>query len=182
MKARALLCALAVPAVMALTACGQPAAGQPAPVTSYWPNQEKLTEWATAVEREGQQNHPEVYAGVEIDLAADTVIVHRIPSAAFDEAVRGLLPPTATVRYIDSTYSERQLTGWAAAVVADTDYWRERHAELRLVGTKPGQCVRVGIDNPARDAASITARYPDSPICVEHADKAVPLTGGKAST
>lgn len=180
MKARTLLPALAVPAIMALTACGQPAAGQPAPVTTFWSNQEKLTDWAAAVEREGQQHHPEAYAGVEIDLAAHTVIVHRIPSAAFDDAVRRLLPPAATVRYIDAAYSERQLTGWAAAVAADTDYWRKRHVELRLVGTKPGQCVRVGIDNPGRDTASITARYPHRSICVEHASKAVPLNDRKA--
>ncbi|MEU5946860.1 hypothetical protein ABZ793_15020 [Micromonospora sp. NPDC047465] len=63
MKARTLLLALAAPAVMALTACGQPAAGQsaagqPEPVVSDWPNQGRLTDWAAAVEREGQQNHP----------------------------------------------------------------------------------------------------------------------------
>ncbi|GAB3159088.1 hypothetical protein GCM10027290_63460 [Micromonospora sonneratiae] len=182
MKARTLLLALAMPAVMALAACGQAAAGQPAarqpdPAVSDWPNQGRLTEWATTVEREGQQNHPEVYAGVEINLDADTVIVHRIPSATFDEAIRRLLPPAATVRYIDATYSEQQLADWTAAVTADTDYWRQRGIELHLIGTKPGQCVLIGIDNPARDTTSITARYPARPICVEHASGAVPLTG-----
>jgi hypothetical protein len=173
-----LLLGLVVPAAMLLPACGQPAAGQPEPVISDWPNEGKLSEWAAAVAHEGQQNHPDVYAGVEINVVANTVIVRRIPSATFDEAVRGLLPPAATVRYIDATYSERQLTGWAATVVADTDYWRKHGIELNLVAAKPGLCVEVGIDDPARDTAAITARYPGRPICVEHAGKAVPLTTG----
>ncbi|OZV75729.1 hypothetical protein CA850_28245 [Micromonospora echinospora] len=182
MKVRTLLLTLAVPAVIALTAgaqpaTAQPAAGQPEPVIIDWPTQDKLLGWAAAVEHEGQQHHPEVYAGVAIDPILGTVVVHRVPSAAFDDAVRRLLPPSAAVRYVDAVYPERELAAWAAEVVADIDYWRERGVELNLVGSRPGQCVLVGTEDPVRDAASIGARYPGWPLCVEHDGGAVTLVG-----
>ncbi|MFI6824199.1 hypothetical protein ACIBJE_25150 [Micromonospora sp. NPDC050187] len=180
MKVRTLLLTLAVPAVMGLTAGAQPAAAQSEPVIIDWPTQEKLLGWAAAVEHEGRHNHPEAYAGVAIDPTVGTVIVHRIPSVAFDDAVRRVLPPSAAVRYVDAEYSEGHLAAWTAEVVADTDYWRERGVELNLVGSKPGQCVLVGVEDPARDAASIGARYPGWPLCVEHDGRAVPLAGGQA--
>jgi hypothetical protein len=185
MKVRTLLLTLAVPAVVALTVGGQPVAAQPVaelpePVIIDWPTQDKLLDWAAAVEREGRRNHPEAYAGVAIDPILGTVIVHRVPSARFDDSVRRVLPPSAAVRYVDAVYPERELAAWAAGVAADTDYWREHGVELNLVGSVPGQCVLVGTEEPARDVASISARYPGWPLCVEHDGGAVLLTGDEA--
>ncbi|WP_416904869.1 hypothetical protein [Micromonospora echinospora] len=185
MKVRTRMLTLVAPAVLALTAGGLPVAAQPVaelpePVIIDWPTQEKLLDWAAAVEHEGQRNHPETYAGVAVDPTLGTLIVHRVPSAGFDDAVRRVLPPSAAVRYVDAAYPERELAAWAAEVAADTDYWRARGVELNLVGSVPGQCVLVGTEEPARDAAPISARYPGWPLCVEHDGGAVLLTGDEA--
>jgi hypothetical protein len=155
------------------------AGSRPAPATPFpsdWPNQFRLSEAASTISAAAQQRYPEVYAGVELDVPGDVVIVHRRPTAGFDEAIAALVPGV-TVRFAYSPHSEAQVTAWQERVVADQTYWRSRGITLNGIGPRFGQCVVVQVDDPERDRLAIVTHYPDWSICVEQGGPAVPLVG-----
>lgn len=184
MRTRALFTLLAVSALAALAVLGLPGAGAapaqhpPAPAISDWPHQTALLDAAVMAETAGQQRFPTLYAGVSLDLPGDALLVHRIPSPTFDQAIRALIPASVFIRYVDALYSETQLAEWMVEVVADQNYWHGRRIPLNSVGVRIGECVEAGVDEPARDGAAIIAHYPQRPICIELAGAAVPLTAG----
>ncbi|MFG1918089.1 hypothetical protein [Micromonospora sp. NPDC048898] len=164
---------LALPA-----ACASPSASAvpsvPHAEQSYWPAQDALNDAAEAVDGVGER-WPDVYADVSLDVPAGVLLVHRIPSAGFDEAVRQL-GVHVTVRFVDAQHSARALDRWVEQIAADMDYWRQRGVAVYEVGPTIGKCVSVGVGDPQRDAAAVTAHYPGVPLCVEQGAPAVPLT------
>lgn len=182
MPRRPMLALLAVP-LLAVAACTAPtaqAAPQPPPATavpapSYWPGQEALMAAGETVDTTAPTRWPDAYAGVELDVPAGVLIVHRVPTASLDAAVRALVPQV-TVRFADAVYSARQLGAWAEQVRADLPYWQRRGITIHEVGTRPGQCVTVGAADPARHASTIVARYRAMAVCVEQGHPAEPLT------
>ncbi|MFG1892340.1 hypothetical protein ACGFIR_31340 [Micromonospora sp. NPDC049051] len=169
-------------ALPALAINAQPSGTPPqpgaAPARSYWPHQDSLGDAAAAVSEAGPRSWPQTYAGVELNLDGNELIVHRIPSdPAVDQAIRALVP-TVRVRLADADHPERQLTAWHAEMISDRPYWHNRGITLHNIGTRTGECVTVGIDNPTRDAAVVIAYYAHQAICIEYAGPPVLLTSG----
>ncbi|RKN51207.1 hypothetical protein D7223_05760 [Micromonospora endolithica] len=168
---------LALPLLALCAACAAPTASASGPSPhseqSYWPGQQALTDAAGAVDAIGVR-WPDVYAGVSLDLPADVLLVHRVPAAGFDEAVRRLVPHV-TVRFVDAEHAALALDRQAERVVRDVDYWRQRGVSVHSVGTTIGECVTVGVGDPDRDAAVVTAHYRGVPLCVEQGAPLVPL-------
>ncbi len=146
---------------------------QPDPTRSDWPNQERLNQAAQAADDLGAK-HPDVYAGVEMELPTDVLIVHRVrgiaDTAAFDQAVhdrvRAVAAPSRVV-IENALYTQAQLHAWAATLRGDDDYWKGRGVEGYSVGSPPGgNCVKVGLTDPARDGDIFRNHY-TFPICLE---------------
>lgn len=169
---------LIVPLLALPAGCASPSASArpdvPNAEQSYWPAQDALSDAADVVDRVGGR-WPDVYADVSLDVPAGVLLVHRIPSAGFDEAVRQL-GLHITVRFVDAQHSARALARWVEQVSADMDYWRQRDVAVYEVGPTIGKCVSVGVGDPHRDTAAVTAHYPGVPLCVEQGAPAVPLT------
>ncbi|MFI6226158.1 hypothetical protein ACIBCR_02425 [Micromonospora echinospora] len=182
MRSRALLAfvaasvLLAAPALAVAGAASGPRPPAPTPFPSDWPNQEKLMNAYAKVETDARKHFPDTYAGSQLDLPGDALVVHRKPSPEFDEAIRALVPGV-TVRYAYASHSERQVNAWTERVIADYDYWRGRGITLHGIGPDMGQGVFVEIDNPFRDDIALLTHYDDLPLRVEQGGPAVPLIG-----
>ncbi len=145
----------------------------PDPNRSDWPNQQRLGLAAEAADDLGAE-HPDVYAGVEMDLLTDVLIVHRLrgiaDTAAFDQAVhdrvRAVAAPSRVV-IENAVYTQVQLRAWATTLGGDDDYWRSRGIGVYSVSSLPGgSCVKVGLVDPARDGDTYRNHY-TFPICLE---------------
>lgn len=178
MTTRRPIALVVAPLLAALAACGTPTTAAPHaadPHRSDYPNQAALDGYAATVQDLGRRSYPSVYAGVEVDPAADKVIVHRRPDPAFDRAVRERVPgEQLTIQ--DAPQTEVQLVAWVATVSTDQAYWQARGITINRIETVPGgSCVKVGVSDPGRDQADIVAHYAPMPVCVEAAGPDVPL-------
>jgi hypothetical protein len=184
MPGRPTLALLLAAPLLAASACTTPvasAAPQPPPATaapvvepSYWPGQDTLMDAGTTIDATAPTRWPAAYAGVELDLPAGHVLVHRVPTPGMDDAIRALVPQVS-VRFVDTAYSERQIAGWMDQVLADWTYWQRRGVTVHEVWPRFGTCVVVGVEDPRRHASVVAARYPSATVCVEHGSPAVPL-------
>ncbi|MFI1194249.1 hypothetical protein ACH4T9_13460 [Micromonospora sp. NPDC020750] len=180
MRSRSLAALLALPVLLAPPALAASAAGSwqpgtPAPMPSDWPHQAALTLAAMKVDVTAERRWPDSYAGVELDLPSDVLIVHRKPTPGLDGAIAALVP-RVDVRYAYAAHSSRQINTWRDQIYSDRGYWRTRGVELHGVGPVFGRCVAVEVDNPDRDRPAIVTHYPDRPICVEQGSESVPLS------
>ncbi len=118
------------------------------------------------VDELGRSRFPDRYAGLE--RAGDTLVVHRKPSAALDEAVR-VLAAGNPVEFRDAPHSRRELEALRKRVERDLDGWRRRGVAVSSVGTAPdGTAVEVGAPDVARVRQEFTERYgADAPLRVE---------------
>ncbi|MDM4783347.1 hypothetical protein [Micromonospora sp. b486] len=169
----------ALPMLVACAAPGASASPHPPPSSrqSLWPQQQALTDAAVVVDSAAGARWPDAYAGVSLDVAGGVLLVHRIPAAGLDAAVRDL---AAGVRvwFVDARHSARTLDGWAGRVTADVGYWQRRGVVVHSVGTDIGQCVRVEVANPGRDSAPIIGHYRPMALCVRQGSPAEPLPAG----
>lgn len=134
----------------------------PAPVPA---NQEsEVDEAAMRVDRMGRERFPDVYAGVE--LRESRLVAFRVPSPAFDQAVRDLRLSVET-ELVDAPYSAQALEGLASRVVADIGYWKSQGIEVMSVGARPdGTAVEVGTPQADRLAPLLPGRYGTTPPAV----------------
>ncbi|MGW0434835.1 hypothetical protein ACWDV4_20145 [Micromonospora sp. NPDC003197] len=167
--------AVLVPLFAVVVGCGQaPPVAAPAPVFSTpdpnrsdWPNQSTLNNHAQIVQKLGERKYRDVFAGVEIDLYGDRIIVYRLPNPAFDRAVQAVISGRVTLR--DAQYSEAQLYAWQATLHSDYTYWQRRDIPLHTIGRRPGgTCVEVGVEDPDRHGTVLRDHYPNIPLCVAH--------------
>ncbi|WP_327031319.1 hypothetical protein [Micromonospora ureilytica] len=172
----ALLAACATPTVSAGPQ-EPPASTTPAPQQSYWPGQDALSDAAVVVEGAAVPRWPHAYAGVSLDVPGDVLMVHRVPTAGFDDAIRAVTPGV-TVRLVDAAHSARALDGWIERVRSDVAYWRSRGVVVHSSFVEIGTCVTLEVAEPQRDIARLTAFYPGIPLCVRQGEPAVPLTAG----
>jgi hypothetical protein len=115
------------------------------------------------------ERFPDVYSGLAIEAECDRLVVYRIPSAAFDAAIRAALPG-APVVIRDATRSERDLNAWTQRITDDLPYWRARGIQVVSVGGDPTTgVIHVGTRDVERVRREFPVRYgTDVPFDVEH--------------
>ncbi|GGM05963.1 hypothetical protein [Micromonospora yangpuensis] len=175
MRSRTLFALLLVPIAAAGSAVAGPrheaTAAPPAEVVfsdEFWLHQEQLGRAAETVEPVARRQWPESYAGLEVDVPANVLVVRRVPgNPGIDRALRALVP--VSVRLIDAVYPERQVDAWTERLRADRGYWQEqRGIEIIESRPDPGRCVSIGLDDPERDGPALIAHYRQTmAVCVE---------------
>ncbi|GAA0817420.1 hypothetical protein [Spirilliplanes yamanashiensis] len=132
-----------------------------------------------AIDEAGGRDFAAAYAGVEVDQAGVRAIVHRVPAADFDAAVRGLTPAGVCVVVRDAAHSRATLAALQERITADLAEWEGRGVRIETVGARhDGSGVEVGARDPERARAELAARYgADAPIVVVRSGPVVPLPG-----
>ncbi|WP_434740406.1 hypothetical protein [Micromonospora sp. SH-82] len=161
LRRRIALLALALP-LLALPTVGThaTAGGRQPPAAT----QEDLGAAASLVDATGAARWSDAYAGVALDVPAGVLIVHRIPTSRLDAELSALVP--VPVRFVDAMHPARTLDAWQAQVFGDRDRWEARGVLIHSIWVDFGQCVILEIGDPQRDAARLTAAYPDMTLCV----------------
>jgi hypothetical protein len=153
--------AAAACAVLMTVPGGAVAHASPAPEPSPAAQQTAAEDAAMQVDRMGRERFPDVYAGVE--LREQRVLIFRLPSAPFDQAVRELQLP-AEHELHDAPYSARVLEELAQRVVADIEFWKGQGIQIMSVGSRPdGTAVEVGTPQAAQLAPQLPGRYGTNP-------------------
>lgn len=147
----------------------------PPPTTdpTFWKVQAQLDELAPRVEVLGKQ-FPDAYAGIALEQEHAWLAVYRVPSAAFDAAVRRELPD-APLRIVDAAHSSRELNALLKRILADRTYWEGHGIALNtLSALYDGSCVQVGTPDPDTAKPLFAQRYGQAaPIRIVHAEPAV---------
>jgi hypothetical protein len=153
--------AAAACAVLLAVPGGAVAHANPAPGPFPTPQETEAEDAATRVDRMGRERFPDVYAGVE--LREQRVVIFRMPSAPFDQAVQELRLPVETESH-DAPYSARTLEGLAQRVVADIEFWKGQGIQIMSVGSRPdGTAVEVGTPQAAQLGPQLPGRYGTNP-------------------
>ncbi len=139
---------------------------------TFWSEQNRLDEMADKVTVIAKR-YPEIYAGVELVTDHSKIIVHRVPSAKFDAAVRAALPGDP-VSIVDASHSARELNKLRERIYADSKYWEAQGVPL-YSGSVPvdGSCVQISTSDPARAKSLFRLRYGSAPIQLIHGRPAV---------
>jgi hypothetical protein len=150
---------------------------RPPPTTdpTFWQTQARLDELATRVEALAKL-FPDVYAGVALEQEYARLAVYRVPSAAFDTALRRELPG-APLRIVDAAHSSRELNALLDRVLADRAYWEGQGIALNeLSPLYDGSCVQVGTQDVDTARRLFRLRYgPEAPIRIVPAEPAKAL-------
>jgi hypothetical protein len=138
----------------------------PNPTNAY-----ELSRLADEIHRVGQEDFPEVYAGVIMDTDIDRLLVWRKPSVEFD-AILAASQDREKIVTLCARYSYEQLLGAVSQLTADYEYWKAQGLTLHQFGPDYKQnCVLVSTEDPGRAKVKLTARYPDLPLCFEYGDR-----------
>lgn len=165
-------CATAEPTRVPPGRGGTPPVGAPV-------NDPALTEAADVVEPLLADRFPHAYAGVELDHVRRLLIVHRVPDARLDEAVRAAVP-RVEVAFRDARMNLRDMRDLADRVLADQGYWRERGIDISAVGPRTdGSGVRVVVADGGASADVVSAfaeRYGTDAFTIDNGE-VIPLPG-----
>jgi hypothetical protein len=131
------------------------------------------------IERAGRAEHADSFAGLEVDQARARAIVYRVPSAAFDEAVREAAGTTCIV-VRDAAHSARELAVWHDRVLADLQYWTHQGVRIVTIGARhDGSGVEVGTTDVEKARRELMARYgAEAPLVFAGQAPVRPLTSG----
>jgi hypothetical protein len=142
----------------------------------------KLEAAMARIEKAGRGEFPGSFAGLEVDQENTRAIVHRVPSAAFDEFIRGTAEDTCIV-VRDAAYSAVDLTFWHDRVLADLDYWTHSGVRIVSIGARhDGAGVEIGTQDVDRARAELPARYgPEAPLLFVSEPPVRPLTNPTAT-
>jgi hypothetical protein len=111
------------------------------------------------IDRAGRRDHPDSYAGLEVDQRLVRAVVWRVPSAAFDDVVRRAAAD-ACVEVRDAPHGLAELTAWHDRIVADLPAWAEQGVRVSTVGARhDGAGVEVGAPDVEHARRALTARY-----------------------
>lgn len=140
---------------------------------AFWQLQGRLDETAGRVESLAK-GFPDVYAGLALETEHARLAVYRLPSSAFDAALRRELPD-APVRLVDAAHSARQLGALRDRISGDHDYWQGRGVAVNILfAAHDGSCVQVGTHDVDQARQLFPQRYgSDAPIRVAYAEPAV---------
>ena len=117
------------------------------------------------IDRGGRADHPDSYAGLEVDQQRVLAIVYRVPSAEFDDFVR-LSAEDSCVVVRDAAHGLTELTAWHDRIVADLPVWADRRVRINTVGARhDGAGVEVGTQDVSRTREALVAAYgPAAPL------------------
>jgi hypothetical protein len=136
------------------------------------------------IDRGGRADHPDSYAGLEVDQQRVLAIVYRVPSAEFDDFVR-VSAQDSCVLVRDAGHGLTELTAWHDRIVADLPMWADRGVRISTVGARhDGVGVEVGTEQVTRTRDELIALYgPQAPLVFVEEGPVTPLaspTVGKA--
>jgi hypothetical protein len=129
------------------------------------------------IDRAGREQHRNSYAGLEVDQTQVRVIVHRVPSAEFDDVIRYAAADTCVV-VRDAPHALDELTAWHDRLVADLAYWAGRGVRVVTVGARhDGTGVEVGTQDVARARVEFRLHYGrTAPLVVVASGPVTPLS------
>ena len=179
-RCRYRLCCLLLGAVLVTSSCGEPEIPEPG-LTGGWttagcefsrrpatvtmggrvlPATPPELEAAMArIDAGGRTEHAGSYAGLEVDQERVRAIVHRVPSAAFDDFIRQSAQDTCIV-VRDTAHSLAELTGWHDRIVADLDAWQADGVRVSsVVARHDGRGVEIGTRDVERAREAMPRRY-----------------------
>ena len=118
-----------------------------------------LAEAMAKIEKAGHGEFAGSYAGIEVDQMTVRAIVHRVPSAAFDDFIRRSAQNTC-IEVRDAEYNRTDLKAWHDAVVADLPAWTAREVHIETVAPRhDGSGVEVGVRDLAATRERLEIRY-----------------------
>jgi hypothetical protein len=132
------------------------------------------------IDRAGREEHPDSYAGLEVDQAQVRAVIHRVPSAEFDDAIRSAAADTCVV-VRDAPHALTELTAWHDRLVADLSYWAGRGVRIATVGARhDGVGVEVGTQDLARARVEFPLRYGrTAPLVLVESGPVTPLSSAE---
>ncbi|MGK5679358.1 hypothetical protein [Actinoplanes sp. URMC 104] len=134
------------------------------------------------IEQGGRTEFPDSYAGLEVDQENAHAVVHRVPSAAFDDFIRRAAENTCIV-VRDAAHTAADLAVWHDRVLADLDYWSHNGVRIVSVGARhDGAGVEIGTQDLARARAELPVRYgPEAPLLFVEEAPVSPLANPTAT-
>ncbi|MDI6099852.1 hypothetical protein QLQ12_14725 [Actinoplanes sp. NEAU-A12] len=128
------------------------------------------------IDRGGRERFADSFAGIEVDQAKVRAIVYRVPSAAFDDFIRGSAEDSCIV-VRDAAHGAAELTEWHDRVVADLPYWTSQGTRITTVGSRhDGAGVEVGTRDPDSARRGFRDRYGDeAPLVIVEEGPVRPL-------
>ena len=174
------LCCLLFGAVLVTSSCGEPEVPEPG-LTGGWttagcefsrepetmrmgrrvlPATPAALEAAMGrIDTGGRADHAGSYAGLEVDQQRVRAIVHRVPSAAFDDFIRQSAENTCVV-VRDAPHSLAELTGWHDRIVTDLGAWQATGVRISSVAPRhDGIGVEIGTPDVERARREMPRRY-----------------------
>ncbi|GAA0501241.1 hypothetical protein Ade02nite_92080 [Paractinoplanes deccanensis] len=119
----------------------------------------KLEAAMDRIDRGGREQFADSYAGLEVDQKRVRAIVHRVPSAAFDQFIRRAAEDACVV-VRDADHSAADLAFWHDRVLADLQFWTHRGIRLVSIGARhDGSGVEIGTRDLGRARLELPARY-----------------------
>ncbi|WP_250027914.1 hypothetical protein [Paractinoplanes maris] len=142
----------------------------------------KLQAAIDRIDHVGHERFGVSYAGLEVDQENTRAIVHRVPSAAFDEFIRQTAEDTCIV-VRDAAHTAADLAVWHDRVLADLDYWTHTGVRIVSVGARhDGAGVEIGTQDLDRARTELPARYgPEAPLLFIQEAPVRPLTNPTAT-
>jgi hypothetical protein len=128
------------------------------------------------IDRGGRADHPDSYAGLEVDQQQVRAIVYRVPSAEFDDFVRVSAEDSCVV-VRDAAHGLTELTAWHDRIVADLPMWADRGVRISTIGARhDGIGVEVGTPDVPRTRDALVAAYgPQAPLVFVEEGPVLPL-------
>jgi hypothetical protein len=136
-----------------------------------------MTEFFAAtgrIDSAGRADHADSYAGVQVGETGE-IVVHRVPSPAFDELVRQVAGDTP-VRIRDAEHTLAELTALQERITADLPFWQARGIAISTVGARhDGSGVEVGTPDLDAARAALPEHYGDAPVLLVRRGPVYPL-------
>ncbi|MFI9768161.1 DUF6281 family protein [Streptomyces sp. NPDC052415] len=123
------------------------------------------------IDRLSAKRYADVFTGLSVDLDADAVVLHRIPSPEFDKAVCDAAEQGITVRIHDTDVDREDLDALAARISEDMSRW-DGTFELREVAVDERGWVSVGVDDPETAEPLVQDAFGAEHIEVVHVEQA----------
>jgi hypothetical protein len=147
------------------TSSATPSAAGSTWISAQPPGQNTLDNAAQAVEPMMKHDFASSFAGLELqqpmgpaDKTPYALVIYRIPGTGLDAAVRHALP-TTNVIFKDAKYSALDAQQTVSKIRADDAYWKFEGLRINAYGPWLDGRAQIGIDDPAKWAAAIAARY-----------------------
>jgi hypothetical protein len=137
----------------------------------------KLESVMAEIDRAGRERFGDSFAGLEVDQKQVRAYVYRVPSATFDDFIRGAAEDVCVV-VRDAAHSAVDLKYWHDRVFADLAYWEHHGVRIVTVGARhDGSGVEIGTRDPAAARRALPDRYGErAPLILVEEGPVRPLT------